>query len=235
MVAKSLKRWAGPFAEFGFALGLLYVLDRALRTLGSAWGIFPYEFFLQPVALKPLLAPALAKNLQAELLVPAHPLLNSVLAPQAVVQDRLQRGAHCVAALRKAELLGYAWWCSHEYAEQEVGCVFELPAGAPAVFDFDVHVPPAHRMGLGFMAVWHVFMEQLRSAGTTHSYSRISRFNLASRRAHMRMGAAPIGRVVFVRAGSLNLAFFPRFPFLQAAFGPGCRLRLHLGAHGVQW
>ena len=196
MVAKSLKRWAGPFAEFGFALGLLYVLDRALRTLGSAWGIFPYEFFLQPVALKPLLAPALAKNLQAELLVPAHPLLNSVLAPQAVVQDRLQRGAHCVAALRKAELLGYAWWCSHEYAEQEVGCVFELPAGAPAVFDFDVHVPPAHRMGLG---------------------------------------AAPIGRVVFVRAGSLNLAFFSRFPFLQAAFGPGCRLRLHLGAHGVQW
>lgn len=235
MVVKSLKRWTGPFAEFGLALGFWYVLDRLLRKVWVSGVIFPYEFFLQPVAQQALLPPALSKNLQAELLGPGHALLAQVLAPRAVVADRLSHGAQCVAALRKAELLGYAWWCTREYAEQEVRCVFELPAAEPAVFDFDVHVQPAHRLGLGFMAVWHVFMQQLRSTGVSHSYSRISCFNLASRRAHVRLGARPIGRVVFIRAGSLSLALTRSFPFVRAALGPGCRLRLRLGRQGVRW
>jgi polar amino acid transport system permease protein len=43
--------------------------------------------------------------------------------------------------------------------------------------------------------------------------------------------ATPRGQV---EAG-LSLALTRSFPFVRAAVGPGCRLRLRLGAQGVQW
>lgn len=233
LISRVLNRISGPFHEFGAFHGALYALDQVLRRLSPSCGVYPYEFYLQPIGDRPLLPPALLKTLSAECLAPGHALLAAVPVPAPELARRFAQGAQAVVALRKAEPLGYAWWCKGGYEEQEVRCTFEVAASEAAVFDFDVYVLPAHRMGLGFMSVWHVFMQQLRDAGVTHSYSRISAFNLASRRAHARLGASVIGRAVFVRLGPLSLALTGQFPYARAALGDGCGLRLRLSAQGV--
>ena len=234
-VVTRVRRLAGPFREFGGSIGLLYVIDRMLRLLSPTWGVYPYQFVVQRMPEKPFLPPALSKNLCIERLMPASPWLDKTAVPAQVISDRFARGACGVAVLRKGQLVGYAWWSATGYAEQEVCCTFDLSELARVVFDFDVHVMPEHRMGMGFMAVWHAFAEELRRDGVEHSYSRISRFNSASLRAHARLGARPIGRAVFVRAGLLTMALRAQFPFVRVTLGNSCRLRLRLGMKGVDW
>lgn len=234
-IATRVRRLTGPFREFGLGVGSLYLADRVLRLLSPAWGVYPYQFVVQRMPEQPFLPPGLSKHVGIERLMPTSPWLDKIEVPGQVIADRFARGACGIAALRKGELVGYAWWSATGYAEHDVCCTFQLREPARAVFDFDVHVMPEHRMGLGFMAVWHVFSEELRREGVQHSYSRISRFNSASLRAHARLGARPIGRAVFVRAGVLTLALVGRFPFVKAAVGDGCRLRLRLGLKGVDW
>ena len=227
------RRFAGPFREFGVVVGLMYMVDRMLRLLSPSWGVFPYEFVVQPLPEGTFLPPALTKNVSGERVEPTSPWLGKFAAPAQTIASRFALGACGVAALRKGQLVGYAWWSREQYAEDEVRCSFVLSEPAHAVFDFDVHVMPEHRMGLGFMTVWHVFAEELRREGVQRSYSRISLFNTASLRAHVRLGSRPIGRVIFIRVGPLVLALMGRFPFLRAAFGDGRRMRFRLGIGGV--
>lgn len=233
LVASWVKRLVGPFREFGGVVGSLYLVDRMLKQLSPNWGVYPYAFVVQPIPDQPLLPPALSKNICVARLSPSGPWLDKIAVPDQVMADRFARGFCGIAVLRKGELVGYAWWSVASYPEQEVRCKFELREPVHAVFDFDVHVMPEHRMGLGFMSVWHAFAEELRREGVQRSYSRISRFNLASLRAHARLGARPIGRAIFVRAGALTLTLMGRFPFLRVTLGDGCRLRL--GMKGVDW
>lgn len=234
-VATRAKRLTGPFREFGVCIGSLYLVDRMLRVLSATWGVFPYQFVVQRIPEQPFLPPALSKNVCIERLMPTNPWLDKIAVPARVIADRFARGACGVAALRKGRLVGYAWWSAVGYSEKEVCCTFELSEPEHAVFDFDVHVMPEHRLGLGFMAVWHAFAEELRRGGIQHSYSRISRFNEASLRAHARLGAKNIGQAIFLRAGAFTLVLMGRFPFVRVAFGTGCPLRLRLGMNGVEW
>ncbi|MFY7863799.1 GNAT family N-acetyltransferase [Roseateles sp.] len=229
------KRLTAPLREFGFGLGVLYLLDRSLRALSSAWGIYPYAFVVQPIPEKPLLPPMMSKHGRAERLTPSSPWLSEAPLASSVFAERLARGDCGVVALRKEQLLGYAWWSAKGYFEQEVRCTFEVEDAARAVFDFDVYVRPEHRMGLGFIAVWDALSEELRQGRVELTYSRISRFNLASLRAHSRFGAKEVGRVVFMRAGGLTLAVSAQFPFLRIGMGDGLQLRLSLGKAGLTW
>lgn len=235
LVASWVRRLAGPFREFGGFVGGLFLLDRTLKLLSPTWGVYPYVFVVQPIPDQPMLPPALFKNIDVERLTPSSPWLAQMPVPAPVMADRFARGACGIAVLRKGQLVGYAWWTAASYPEQEVRCNFALREPAHAVFDFDVHVMLKHRMGLGFMSVWHAFAQELRRDGVEHSYSRISRFNLASVRAHARLGAQPIGRAIFVRVGTLTLALMAQFPFVAVSFGDVCRLRLRLGKKGVGW
>lgn len=217
-----------PFRRFGLAIGLLYVVHRALNRLSSSFGVYPYQIFMQPLSQAPLLPLALAKNLRRESLFPGHPLLDIVQVPQVVLKERFAGGAQGLVALRRDDPLGYAWWRRSSYHESEVRCVFEIDDKEVAVFDFDVFVLPAHRMGLGFISVWHVLMEHLGSIGVTHSYSRISEFNLASLRAHTRLGGQVIDRIIFIRLGLLSVALIRRLPFVRVAWGSSAWLRMRL-------
>ena len=235
LVASWVRRLAGPFREFGGVIGGLYLVDWALKLLSPAWGVYPYAFVVQPIPDQPLLPSALSKNIGVERLRPSGPWLDQMVVPAPVLANRFAQGACGIAVLRKGQLTGYAWWTAASYPEQEVRCNFVLSEPAHAVFDFDVHVMPEHRMGLGFMSVWHAFVEELRRDGVKHSYSRISRFNLASLRAHARLGAQPIGRAIFVRVGALTLALMGRFPFVGVSLGDACCLSLRLSRKGVDW
>lgn len=226
-------RFSAPFREFGAGLGTLYLFDRILRMLSSEWRVCPYVFVVQPVPEKPFLPPMMSKHGHAERLTPSSPWLSKGPVPLAVFLERLNRGDRGVAALRKDQLLGYAWWSTKAYFEEEVRCNFELEDRSCSAFDFDVYVAPEHRMGLGFLSIWDALSEELRRSGVERTYSRISRFNLASVRAHSRYGAEEVGRVLFVRAGVLTLAVSNQFPFVRAALGGTHHLRL--GPSGVAW
>jgi Acetyltransferase (GNAT) family len=217
--AKSFTHVAAPLREFGTALGCFYVLDRIFRGMRLPLRLHGYEFVRQPVDDKPLLPLPLTKNLDFQLLSPGHPDLLRMPVPVGVPAERLASGARCCAAYRRGELLGYAWWCSQRYLEGEVRCAFTLDDHPAKVFDFDLHVLPAHRMGVGFLAVWEGARRAMRAEGVTATYSRISLFNTASRRAHARLGALRVGRAYFVGLGSLVIILSDLAPCLAVALG----------------
>lgn len=230
-----LDRLGGPFREFGVRLGALYLLDRALRLISTRCGAYPYAFVVQPIPDKPWLPPALAKNGRAERLAADSAWLLESGLPGAEANTRFARGDGGIAVLRKEQFVGYAWWATQTYFEQEVQCAFEWGGLGPAVFDFDVYIKPEHRMGIGFMSVWDALAAELRRVGVAHTYSRISRFNLASMRAHARLGARILGHVTFVRLGGVTLAFGPQawWPRLVRVGARDLRLRLCL--EGLAW
>lgn len=227
----ALSRLAGPWREFGPRVGTLYIVDRLLQAVSPRLGLASYEFVAQPVSADGLLPAALTRNLSFALLSPDSADLARMQAPAPVMAQRFAEGASCLAVYRKGLLLGYAWWCSGGYLEDEVGCRFQLTDPA-TVFDFDVHVLPEHRMGLGFTALWHGVNEHLQQAGVTATLSRISSYNLASLRAHRRLGARDIGRAWFLRLGALTVMISSLAPRLAA--GRSGRLRLQLAVPAPQ-
>jgi len=210
-------------------------MNRLLGLLSPAWGIHPYAFVVQKIPDRPLLPPALAKNGHAERLLPGSDWLDHTGIAAHTLLERFSRGDGGVVAIRKNQLVGHAWWAVRPYPEPEARCTFEWGDGSDAVFDFDVYVRPEQRMGIGFMAVWDALAEELRSQGVQYTYSRISRFNLASQRAHARLGATAIGQAIFLCAGPLTIALTAQAPFLRMALGSGCRLRLRLDRAGLHW
>ena len=73
-----------------------------------------------------------------------------------------------------------------------------------AVFDFDVYVFPEHRMGRAFVSIWGAVNRVLHERGIRWTFSRITRFNVASRNAHIRLGARRIGSALFFKAWALE-------------------------------
>lgn len=91
------------------------------------------------------------------------------------------------------------------YQEAEVRCTCELTDREASIFDFDFYVLPEHRMGIAFLAIWQGMNDTLAPQGVRYTFSRMTRFNLASRRAHARLGAKRAGSAIFLQAWGLEL------------------------------
>jgi len=193
------RRLVGVFKEFGPFAGALYLLDRALRALSPRMGLYVYELMEQPIDGRPLLSGRLAKDLEFIEIGRDHPAIALMPARTDIKASRFAQGARCLGVYRRGTLLGYIWWCPRQYEEDEVRCTFRLEPAALSVFDFDLYVLPEHRMGVAFLAVWHGANQLLHSIGVRHSFSRVTLFNVASRRAHVRLGGRCVGRVLFLR------------------------------------
>jgi hypothetical protein len=222
------RRIVGPFREFGFAAGTLYVLDRVLRSISPRLRLFAYEFMVQPITGKPLLPANLAKNLTFVEIGRGHPDIELMPARADIKQSRFDQGAVCLGAYRKDKLIGYLWFCSHSYEEDEVRCTYNLSQPQTSVFDFDLYVMPEHRMGIGFMAIWHGANAYLHERGIRYTFSRMTRANLPSRRAHARLGARCAARAVFLQAWRLEVMLASAFPYLALTWKPLSRARLRL-------
>ncbi len=218
----------GPFKEFGLATGALYAADRVLRRISPRLGLFVYELMVQPISAKPLLAASRAKNLTFAVIGRGHPDIDLMPARADIKASRFEQGAVCLGAYRKDTLIGYVWFCSRRYEEDEVRCTYELCEPELSVFDFDIYVMPEHRMGIGFMAIWHGANAYLHERGVRYTFSRMTRFNLPSRRAHARLGAKCAARVVFVQAWRVELMLASVFPFVALSWGDSRRPRLRL-------
>ena len=228
-MASLIERLRGPFREFGFGVGLLYMVDRLLLAVSPRCGLYVYELMAQAVTGKPLLPAGLARNLRFAEISAGHPDIDLMPARVEIKAQRFDQGARCLGVYRQDELIGYVWFCRDRYDEDEVRCRYELAEPATSVFDFDLVVMPKHRMGIGFVAVWDAANRFLTAQGVRHTFSRMTRFNLASRRAHARLGARCVARASVLRLGLIELLVATVAPYVACSWGGRVRLRLSAG------
>lgn len=221
-------RVVGPFKEFGFAAGTLYVLGRVLHKVSPRLGLFVYELMVQPITGKPLLPSSRTRDLTFVEIVRGDDDVALMPARTEIKVSRFEQGARCLGIYRKGAFVGYIWLCFGRYDEDEVRCTYELAAPECSVFDFDLYVFPEYRMGTAFMAIWHAANEFLYERGVQFTFSRMTRFNLASRRSHARLGARCVGRALFLRAWAVELMLATVYPYLAITWAPSQRARLRL-------
>lgn len=219
---------ASAIKEFGLVAGLLYVADRALRALSPRLGLFVYELMAQPIPDKPLLPASLARRMSWSEIGPGHPALAQMPVPAAVIQARFEQKAVCLGTWRGEVLLGYIWLCFNRYGEDEIRSDYLIAEAPGSVFDFDLYILPEHRMGLAFAAVWHGANEYLRARGVRRSFSRLSRFNTASRRSHARFNWRRVGRVLVFAAWRLEVMLTDIAPYVVVSTSPRRRAQLRL-------
>jgi hypothetical protein len=222
-----LRRLVAPLREFGIVAGTLYAIDRLLQRLSPRMGLRCYELVRQPTQSSSPVPERLLRNVSVQEIGRAHPDVARMPIPLAVAMSRFDQGARCLGAYRKGALIGYLWFRFGAYDEDEVRCTYDLADAPASVWDFDVYVFPEHRMGVGFLALWHGAFAFLRNMGVEQSFSRITLFNLVSRRAHARLGAVTIGHAVFVRVFDLEfaLATLPAYVGLSVSGGRPFRMR----------
>ena len=225
---------AGPFREFGALAGSLYAIDRVLRRISPRLGLYVYELMVQPITGRPLLPPNLVRNLDFVEIGRGHPDLALMPARDDIKALRFEQGARCLGVYRKGKLIGYLWFCSGRYEEDEVRCTYHLAEQDRSVFDFDLYVIPEHRMGIGFMAIWHGANLFLSERGIHYTFSRLTRFNVASRRAHAHLGWRRVGRALFLQAWSAELMLSTLFPFVALTWRRGQRVRLRLAPDALK-
>jgi len=222
------KRLSGPFREFGFAAGFLYVIDRLLQMVSPRLRLFVYELMVQPIPDKPILPERLSKSLEIREIRQGDPEVDRMPARPDIKQSRFEQGALCLGAYRKGQLIGYLWLCFDTYDEDEVRCTYRLSPRGQAVFDFDLYIFPEHRMGLGFAGIWNGVNEYLRHRDVDFTFSRLTRFNLPSRRAHAHLGWKRVAQAVFLKAWTLEIMFATIRPFLHVSVRRSNRVELHL-------
>ena len=217
-----------PFREFGTLAGSLHVIDRVLRRISPRLRLYVYEMMVQPISDQPLLPPNLVKNLDFAEIGRDHPDLLLMPVRDDVKALRFEQGALCLGAYCKGKLVGYLWLCSGRYDDDEVRCTYHLAEVDCSVFDFDLYVFPEHRSGIGFMAVWHGANLFLAERGIHYAFSRLTHFNLTSRRAHAHLGGRCVGRALFLQAWSVELMLSTLFPFFALTWRRRQRVRLRL-------
>lgn len=223
-----LDRLISPFKHFGFFAGLLYGLDRILVRVSPAHRLYFYEVMVQPISDKPLLPSRLTEQLRIREIRPGDPELELMPARPEIRDTRFSQNAICVGVFTDAAFIGYIWFCFRAYEEDEVRCTFVLTPEDEAVFDFDLFVFPEHRMGLAFAGIWNEASKYLRSRGIRYTFSRLTRFNTASRRAHRHLGWKPVGRTVFLRAWGMEVMVATLAPYFHVSLSGADRVRLKL-------
>jgi len=167
--------------------------------------------------------PAMPRGWEARIMEEAAPA--GIVEPE-VAEYRLRQGMCCIAAAPEGEVaVGVTWATTGRFEEDEAHLTFVPPTGA--AWDTGLYVEPRARGGRAFAALFAGTRGWAEARGLRWSMSRISDYNLASRRSHARMGAHEIGRVAVLTLGGYQLAFGGR-PFLTRLDGARAVIELPL-------
>jgi len=216
------------YREYGLGVGLLYGIDRALQRLSSGLRLYVYQLMVQPIPEKPLLPARFARRLQIREIRRGDPEVALMPARPDIKQARFDQNAVCLGAFRDDRFIGYMWFCYRQYEEDEVRCTYVVTPADQAIFDYDMYIFPEHRMGFAFAAIWSGAAEYLRARGIRFTFSRLTKFNLASERAHRQLGCRRVAHAFFLNAGSLQLMAATVRPYLHLSWSPSRRVRLRL-------
>jgi hypothetical protein len=183
---------------------------------------------VQPISDKPLLPGRLGSQLELRVIEAHDPELGMMPVRPEVISARLRQNAVCLGGFRKGTMIGYMWFCYGSYDEDEVRCTYVLEQAQTSVFDFDFYLFPEYRMGLGFAGIWNGANAFLNSRGIRQTFSRLTRFNTASRRAHRHLGWKLVARAIFLQLGRVELMAATLHPYLHASIRSTSRVRLTL-------
>ena len=205
--------------ELGPGVSFLYGCDRLLRRLHPRCGLHYYCFVAQALALQPRLPAHRGKAFTFRLLTAMEPVLDSLGRPNAVLHERFAQGAQCLLATQNQALAGCIWFVRAVYAEDEVRVDYLLP-GDDCVWDFDVYVAPAQRLGYLFAKQWDAFDALLKTQDVRYSVSRINGFNQRSLASHRGLGALDCGRALFFSVGPWQAMVSDRRPYVALGGRP---------------
>ena len=214
--------------EFGWFAGLVYSMDRALLRISSSLRLYFYEIMIQPIADNPLVPQRFSKHLEIREIKRGDLEVDLMPARKEIKEQRFEQGAICLGAFQKGQFIGYIWFCFESYLEDEVRCTFLLTPPDSSTFDFDLYVFPEYRMGLAFIGIWNGANAFLRQRGVRFTYSRLTRFNVASRRAHQHLGWKLVGRTIFLSAWRAQFMVATLFPYVHVSLNARNRVRLRL-------
>ncbi|MEM6640653.1 MAG: hypothetical protein AAF610_12230 [Pseudomonadota bacterium] len=215
--------------QFGLIDGALYLIDQALARVSDRTRLQCYTLTVQPIVDTPLAPRRFLRAWTYRELHAGAQEFEHLPVPTEVISDRFEQGARCLAAFRDNELTGFMWFVAHCYHEDEVRCDYFVHPPAAAVFDFDFYILPEHRQGLGFVALWDGANRFLYELGIRQSFSRITKFNSASRKAHEHLGMRDLGSAAFLKLWRFECMVATVAPYISVSWTRERRVRLDLG------
>ena len=219
-----------PFREFGGAAGCVYLIDEVLSRMSSHLRLIYYELMVQPIPDTPLLPRRLTKSLEFREIREGDADTDLLPIRPEIKESRFAQGTTCLGTYKQNELIGYIWFSFKTYQEDEIRCDYLIDPEDAAVFDFDLYLFPQHRLGLGFAGVWSGANKYLRSKGIRYTYSRVSRFNTASRRAHAHFGWEKVGRCLTLKLWNVELMCCTIRPWFHLAVSKNSRAEIRMTA-----
>ena len=217
------------WAQLGPLDSVLYWLDRGLRLISRGHvRLNRYYLVAQPVPELPLVPLRNSARTRIRLIAPDDPVIAQFPRPPQVITQRLATTPDCFVAESDGRFIGFLWLAYGHYDEDEVRCRFELTDPAHCVWDYDVYVEPAHRLGRVFYRLWDAANRHLAAQGIRWSLSRISAFNPGSLASHAGFGARILFPATFITLGRLQIMLSCRPPYVHAGLGAGTCATLRL-------
>jgi hypothetical protein len=136
---------------------------------------------------------------------------------------RVERGDICIAVTRSSKTEGVLWLSFGPFDETEFNTDFVVRPEDGLAWASNIFIVNDARGGLVFAALWDGADAALREMGYRWTASQTSAFNGASLQAHERLGAFPIGRMLYLVFGSLQVTLSSLRPYFHvtAASGQG--------------
>jgi GNAT superfamily N-acetyltransferase len=211
--------------ELGWSNALLYGLSRLLQvTSGGRVRLLRYFLVAQSIPDQDVTPPRRGRSISVTEADASEIRRIDFGRPADVIEERLRLGCRCLLARKDGQLVGFQWFITRDYPEDEVRCVFELNPTDNCAWDFDIYVLPEARSQPVFLRLWDSCNALLRSEGIDLSLSRINAFNSASVRAHARMGAQTIGTAMFLSIGRAQVAWLPAIRCMHVSWDQAPRL-----------
>lgn len=217
--------------RFGWLGSGFYLADRALgRVSGGRAGLFGCWFYAQPVAERARVAVATSDAWSVGPIAADRVPEGAFERPPGAVPKRFEDGSVCIAALKGDELGGFMWLHFGPLRERLVRCVFEPVPSDQACWDYDFHIAPKYRMGRLFARLWDAADEVIRAHGRRTTVSWVTFSNLASARAHERLGARRVGWAAFLSVGGVQATVSSARPFVHLSWSrkSACHLRIRV-------
>lgn len=204
------QKWRALSQSLGWLWACCYVFHLLLKKMGIKFQA--YRFAYQPIPSARKLA--IPPNITFKWIDAFHTDLLVEDRKAHIVQGRLARGDLCLAAFKESEMVAFIWLAMSHYPEDDTRCDYQLES-PPLVWDYDVYVAPKYRVTRLFAQLWEEANDYLRTHQIQWSVSRISAFNAASIRAHVRSGAKLTGSAFFWQMGQIQWLMSSQKPFVH--------------------
>jgi hypothetical protein len=210
---------SNPVADgSGWFTRALYLVAVALSRFCPVLSIGKYYVVAQPVTTQRLLPERRGKSIVVERLDVDHPRIAHLPRPRDEIARRFSGGAQCFLATKDNELIGHLWVTRSAYREPVHRAEFLPQPGDATAWDFDMWISENERIGLAFSRLWDECNAYLHQQGVRWTFSRVSAFNAASLKAHVRLGMRVVHSLFYVGVGPAELMIASVAPFATVSF-----------------